>query len=213
MSPAFVWRMEDVLDLYAAEPDPRRPRVCFDERPVQLVAEARCPVPAAPGQPARVDYEYRRNGAANLFLALCPDTGWRRVDVTARRTAQDVAQRLRALVDEDFPDAAVVRLVVDNLNLHTPAVLYAAVPPAEAHRLARKLEFHYTPTHGSWLNMAELGFAALARQCLDRRIPDTATLTHEVAAWEAARNAARATVTWRFTTADARTKLARLYPA
>ncbi len=205
--------MEDVLDLYAEPPDPRRPRVCFDERPVQLVAETRQPIPAAPGQPGRVDYEYKRNGTANLFLAFCPDRAWRRVDVTARRTTADCAEQLRKLVDEDFPDAELVRLVVDNLNTHSPAALYATFPPAEAHRIARRLAFHYTPKHGSWLNQAELEFSALARQCLDRRIPDAAELRTQTDAWTRARNDARATVTWRFTTADARTKLSRLYPA
>jgi hypothetical protein len=205
--------MEDVLDLYAEAPDPRRPRVCFDERPVQLVAETRQPVTAAPGRPARVDYEYKRNGTANLFLAFCPEAGWRRVDVTDRRTTADCAEQMRKLVDEDFPDAEAVRLVVDNLNTHSPAALYATFPPAEAHRIARKLEFHYTPKHGSWLNQAELEFSVLARQCLDRRIPDAADLRTQTAAWTTARNAARATVAWRFTTTDARTKLSRLYPA
>lgn len=204
--------MEAVLDLYAEPPDPLRPRVCFDERPVQLVAHTRQPVPAAPGQPARVDYEYKRTGTANLFLAFCPDTAWRRVDVTDRRAAADCAAQLRKIVDEDFPDAAVVRLVCDQLNTHSPAALYAAFPPAEAHRIARKLEFHYTPTHGSWLNMAELEFAALARQCLDRRIADPAELRSQTDAWSAPRNAARTTVSWRFSTTDARSKLRRLYP-
>ncbi len=213
MGAEFVWRMEDVLDLYAEPADPRRPRVCFDERPVQLVAETRPPVPVAPGQPARVDYEYQRNGTANLFLAFCPEASWRRVDVTDRRTTADYAQQMRKLVDQDFPEAEVVRLVVDNLNTHTPAALYATFPPEEAHRIARKLEFHYTPKHGSWLNMAELEFSTLARQCLDRRIPDTGALRVQTDAWTDDRNAAHATVTWRFTTADARTKLSRLYPA
>jgi len=205
--------MEEVLDLYAEPADPARPRVCFDERPVQLVAETRPPVSVAPGQPARVDYEYKRNGTANLFLAFCPDAGWRRVDVTARRTTADYAQQMRKLVDEDFPEAEAIRLVVDNPNTRSPAALYATFPPAEAHRIARKLEFHYTPKHGSWLNMAELEFSVLARQCLDRRIADAADLRTQTDAWTTSRNAVRATVCWRFTTTQARTKLSRLYPA
>jgi DDE superfamily endonuclease len=209
----FVWRMEDVLDLYAAPADPQRPRVCVDERPYQVVGETRTPLPAAPGQPARYDYEYRRNGTANLFVHFSPDTGWRHVDVTARRTKHDFALQLQALVDEHFPTAEVIRVVLDNLNTHTPAALYEAFPPEEARRLAAKLEFHYTPKHGSWLNMAELEISVLSRQCLERRLADIPTLRREVAAWEAPRNAAGATVHWRFTSTDARTKLHRLYPS
>jgi DDE superfamily endonuclease len=209
----FVWRMEDVLDLYAEPPDPRRPRVCFDERPYQVVGEARTPRPAAPGRPARYDYEYQRNGTANLFVHFCPDTGWRHVAVTERRAKPDFAHQMRALVEEHFPDAEAIRVVLDNLNTHTPAALYEAFPPAEARRLAAKLEFHYTPKHGSWLNMAELEISVLSRQCLERRLGDLPTLRREVAAWEAPRNAARATVHWRFTATDARTKLHRLYPS
>ncbi len=221
MGAEFVWRMEDVLDLYAEPPDPARPRVCFDERPVQLIGETRVPVPAAPGRPARYDYEYERRGTANLFVAFSPDGpdgqggygGWRHVAVTERRTKHDFAHQLRALVDELFPTAAVLRVVVDNLNTHSPASLYEAFPPEEARRIAGKLEFHYTPKHGSWLNMAELEISALSRQCLDRRIESLPVLAQEVAAWEGPRNAARATIHWRFTCADARTKLARLYPS
>jgi len=205
--------MEDVLDLYAEPPDPKRPRVCFDEVPSQLVGETRAPLPAAPGQPARYDYEYQRNGTANLFVAVQPEAGWRHVDVTDRRTKPDFAHQMRALVDEHFPDADVVRIVLDNLNTHTPAALYETFPPEEARRIVSKLEFHDTPTHGSWLNMAEIENGVLSRQCLERRLPDAATLRHEVAAWQARRNAARATIDWRFTTPDARTKLARLYPS
>lgn len=210
---AFVCAMEDVLELYAQPADPRRPTVCFDEMPVQLVGEARSPRPARPGQPARYDYEYTRNGTANLFLRFEPQAGRRRVTATARRTKADFAAQMRALVDEDYPEAAVIRVVLDNLNTHTPAALYEAFPPAEARRILRRLEFHYTPKHASWLNQAEIEFGALAGQCLDRRIPDTATLAGEVAAWERERNAARATVAWRFTVDAARTKLKRLYPA
>ncbi len=205
--------MEEVLDLYAEPPDPKRPRVCFDEVPSQLVGETRAPLPAAPGQPARYDYEYQRNGTANLFVAVQPEAGWRHVDVTDRRTKPDFAHQMRALVDEHFPDADVVRIVLDNLNTHTPAALYETFPPEEARRIVSKLEFHDTPTHGSWLNMAEIENGVLSRQCLERRLPDAATLRHEVAAWQARRNAARATIDWRFTTPDARTKLARLYPS
>ena len=210
--------MEDLLDLYAAPPDPQRPRVCFDERPVQLIGETRVPLPPAPGQPARYDYEYERKGTANLFVTFSPDGpdgrgGWRQVAVTERRTKHDFAHQVQVLVDDLFPDAEVLRLVVDNLNTHTPAALYEAFPPEEARRLASKLEFHYTPKHGSWLNLAELEISVLSRQCLARRIESLPRLAHEVAAWEAPRNAARATIHWRFTCADARTKLSRLYPS
>jgi hypothetical protein len=166
--------MEEVLDLYKAAPDPLRPTVCFDELPYQLVAEARCPVPARPGRPARVDYEYRRAGTANVFLCFDPARGWRRVHVTDRRTKRDFAHAMQALVDEDYPEAAVIRLVSDNLNTHTPAALYETFPPAEARRIARKLEFHHTPKHGSWLNMAEIELSVLSGQCLDRRLGGSA---------------------------------------
>jgi hypothetical protein len=204
--------MEDILDLYEEPPDPKRPKVCFDELPYQLVAETRQPVPSRPGRPARYDYEYRRNGTANLFLRFDPDRGWRHVSVTARRTKRDCAAEMRALVEEDYPAADVIRLVTDNLNTHTPAALYEAFPPAEARRLAKKLEFHHTPKHGSWLNQAEIEFSVLSGQCLDRRLGDRATLEREVAAWEAERNQARAMVDWRFTSTAARTKLHRVYP-
>jgi DDE superfamily endonuclease len=204
--------MEDVLDLYAEPPDPKRPTVCFDELPYQIVAETRTPVPARPGRPARVDYEYRRNGTANLFMRVDPERGWRRVSVTDRRTKRDVAREMQTLVDEDYPDADVIRLVSDNLNTHTPAALSEAFPPAEARRSARKLEFHHTPKHGSWLNQAEIERSVLSGQCLDRRLGDRATLEHEVAAWEAERNQAHTTIVWRFTSAAARTKLHRVYP-
>ena len=213
MGADFVWRMEDVLDLYAKPYDPQRPVVCFDEQPRQLIAEARTPVPAAPGRPQRIDYEYRRQGTANLFLTFEPLAGRRYVAVTPQRTAQDFAQQMRTLVDVHYPAAAVVAVVLDNLSTHSPAALYQAFPPAEARRILKRLEFHHTPKHGSWLNMAELEFSVINRQCLGRRIPDQETLRHEIAAWEAERNAARATVRWRFTVTDARTKLHRLYPA
>lgn len=212
MSPAFVAAMEDVLDLYAEPYDPQRPVVCFDERPVQLVAETRTPIPAAPGQPRRYDYEYQRQGTANLFTVLEPHTGWRHIEATARRTMVDFAAQMRALVDDDFPDARVIRVVLDNLNTHSTASLYAAFPPAEARRLAKKLEFHHTPKHGSWLNMAECELSVLSRQCLARRLPDLATLQRVVGAWEDQRNAQQETVHWHFTTAQARNKLHRVYP-
>jgi transposase len=205
--------MEDVLDLYAEPYDARRPQVCFDESPVQLIGEVRAPLPPRPGQPTRYDYEYRRAGTANLFLFVQPLRGWRQVNVTARRTASDFAWQMQELVDVHFPHAEVIRLVVDNLNTHTPAALYETFAPAEARRLTRKLEFHYTPKHGSWLNMAECEFAALSKQCLARRVPDITTLRQEVAAWQAHRNRAKTRINWRFATTDARVKLQRLYPA
>jgi hypothetical protein len=209
----FVWRMEDVLDLYAEPYDPARPTVCFDETSKQLIAETRLPLPMEPGKPERVDYEYERNGTANLFLVTEPLRGWRHVDVTDRRTKHDFAQQMRDLVDRHFPDADRIRVVLDNLNTHTPGSLYEAFAPDEARRILRKLEFHYTPVHGSWLNMAELEFSMLSRQCLGRRIGDRHTLVSEVAAWETARNAQRATIRWQFTVLDARRKLHRLYPS
>jgi DDE superfamily endonuclease len=203
--------MEDVLDLYAEPYDRPSPVVCFDESPDQLVSEVRQPLPVAPGRPARSDYEYRRMGTCNLLMLLQPLAGWRQVEVTARRTAQDFAQCMRALVDEHFPQAELISVVLDHLNTHTPAALYATFPSAEARRLVRKLDFRYTPKHGSWLNMAELELAVLDGQCLDRRLPNPESVRREVAAWEAARHAAKATVQWQFTVAKARTKLRHLY--
>ena len=205
--------MEDVLDLYAEPYDPRRPQVCLDESPYQLVSEKRQPVPVAPGQAARYDYEYKREGTCNLFMFFQPLAGWRHVKVTERRTGLDFAQCLQELVDVHFPEAEVIRLVTDQLNTHTPAVLYEAFAPEEARRIARKIEWHYTPKHGSWLNMVEIELSILARQCLDRRLADIPTVQREAAAWEARRNAYRATVHWQFTTAQARVKLERLYPS
>jgi transposase len=205
--------MEDVLDLYAEPYDPQYPQVCFDETPVQLISEARQPLPARPGQPTRYDYEYRREGTANLFLFVQPWRGWRHVNVTARRTKADFAVQMQELVDVHFPQAVVIRLVLDNLNTHTPAALYETLAPAEARRLTRKLDFHYTPKHGSWLNMAECEFAVLAQQCLDRRLPDIATLCREIAAWQALRNHHHTRINWRFSTTVARVKLKRLYPS
>ncbi len=204
--------MEDVLDVYTRPYDPRFPQVCMDETSRQLLADVAPPLPAAPGYPAREDYEYARNGVCNLFLVCEPLRGWRHVTVSDRRTRLDWAYCIQELVDVHYPEAEKIRLVMDNLNTHTPASLYEAFPPAEAKRLADKLEIHYTPKHGSWLNMAEIELSVLAEQCLDRRLPDRPTLEREVAAWEAERNAATRTITWRFTTADARIKLKHLYP-
>ena len=201
-----------MLDLYAEPYDARRPQVCFDESPVQMISETRQPIPMQPGQPARYDYEYRREGTANLFLFVQPLRGWRHVNVTARRTKRDFAEQMKELIDVHFPDAEVIRLVADNLNTHTPAALYEAFAPAEARRITRKLEFHYTPKHGSWLNMAECEFAILGQQCLDRRIPNPEILRQEIAAWQARRNLNRTMINWRFSTIDARVKLKSLYP-
>jgi DDE superfamily endonuclease len=205
--------MEDVLDLYAEPYDVRCPQVCFDESPVQWISETRHPLPARPGQPARYDYEYRREGTANLFLFVQPLRGWRHVNVTAHRTKHDFAVQMQELVDVHFPEADMIRLVVDNLNTHTPAALYETFAPAEARRITRKLEFHYTPKHGSWLNMAECEFAVLTEQCLDRRIPHVGMLCQEITAWQAARNHNKAKINWRFQTTDARITLKRLYPS
>ncbi len=205
--------MEDVLDVYERPHDPRRPQVCMDETSKQLVGEARTPLPARPGRPARIDYEYVRHGVRNLFLWVEPLSGRQHVQVTERRTRQDWARFIRDLVEVHYPAAERIVLVLDNLNTHVAGALYETFPPAEARRLWQRLEVHHTPPHGSWLNIAEIEFRILARQCLDRRIPDADTLATEVAAWEAARNARQATIDWRFTTADARIKLKRLYPS
>ncbi len=204
--------MEDVLDVYALPYDPKRPVVCFDESPVQLIAETRKPLPPKPGQPERFDYEYKRNGTRNLFFFFQPLAGWRHVLIREHRTKVDYAYAMRYLVDELFPEADVVVVVQDNLNTHTPAALYEAFEPAEAKRILNRLEFHYTPKHGSWLNMVEIELGILSEQCLNARIPDEETLRCKVKAWERARNERRATVNWRFSTSDARVKLSRLYP-
>lgn len=204
--------MEDVLSLYAEPYDPARPVVCFDEASKELHAEVRDPQPAAPGRPARRDYEYARRGTANLFLAVEPLAGVRRLTVTERRGAVDFAEQMRRLCDEWHPGAAVIRVVLDNLNTHGPQSLFAAFPPEEAWRLARRLEFRFTPKHASWLNMAEMELSVLSRQCLSRRIADATTLAGEVAAWERRRNATRAKIDWTFRPANARVKLAHLYP-
>ena len=205
--------MEDVLDVYKRPYDPRCPQVCLDETSKQLIGETRTPVPSAPGREARYDHEYRRNGVANLFMIFEPLGGRRHVKVTERRTKKDWAECVRGIVDEMYPDAERIVLVMDNLNTHTPASLYEAFPPEEAKRIADKLEIHYTPKHGSWLDMAEIELGILGRQCLDRRIDNAEELTREVAAWEAERNASEAKVTWRFSTPDARIKLRKLYPS
>ena len=204
--------MEDVVEVYHRPADPARPVVCVDEAGKQLIGEVREPLPVRAGRPAREDSEYVRHGTANLFLAFEPLAGRRLVEVTERRTAVDFARFLKRLLDESYPDAAKVVLVTDNLNTHCVGSLYEAFAPEEARRLAERIEWHFTPKHGSWLNMAEVELGVLSRQCLDRRIPDRATLTAEVAAWQAERNAAGVKADWQFTTADARTRLRRLYP-
>jgi hypothetical protein len=209
----FVWRMEDLLDLYEEPYDPQFPTVCFDELPYQMTDEVRLPLPAEPGKPQRFDYEYHRRGTCNIFLHVEPKGGWRHVEVTERRTFQDFAHQMKALADVHYPDARKIRVVVDNLNTHTPAALYEAFPPEEARRILRRLEFHHTPKHGSWLNMAEIEFSVLSRQCLNRRLGDMETVRREIAAWQAPRNQAGATIKWRFTADKAREKLKRLYPS
>jgi hypothetical protein len=209
----FVWPMEDVLGVYQRPVDLTHPVVCLDETSRQVLAATRAPEPVAPGRPARHDPEYARNGVVNLFLVTEPLRGWRHVRVSTQRTRIDFAHCIQELVDLHYPQADRIVLVLDQLNTHSPASLYQAFPPAEAKRLADRLEIHYTPKHGSWLNMAEIELSVLQRQCLDRRLGDRATLEREVAAWVDARNATTATIDWRFTTEDARIKLKRLYPA
>jgi hypothetical protein len=205
--------MEDILEVYQRPYDPHRPLVCLDETSKQLIAETRVPIAAKPGQPGRHDYEYRRNGTANLFMMFAPLEGWRHVKVTDRHTALDYAQVLKELSDTHFPGSEKIVLVQDNLNTHKPASLYEAFPPAEARRLVERFEWHYTPKHGSWLDMAESELGILSSQCLDRRIPDQQVLKDEVGAWVADRNSKHAKANWQFTTADARVKLRRSYPA
>jgi hypothetical protein len=204
--------MEDVLAVYTRPHDAKRPLVCLDEAAKQLTAETRAPTSMAPGRPARHDYEYKRNGTASLFMLFAPLEGWRHVRVTAHRGAIDYAHVLKQLSDVHFPKAEAIVLVQDNLNTHTPASLYRAFPPAEARRIAGRFEWHYTPKHGSWLNMAEAELSVLARQCLARRIPDLPTLEHHVAAWLKGRNKYHVKADWRFKTEDARIKLKNLYP-
>jgi hypothetical protein len=205
--------MEDVLDLYEEPYDEKRPKVNFDETSKQLIEEVRQALPPLPGRAERFDYEYKRNGTRNLFIFCEPQAGWRHIDVTARRAKRDFAHQMKWLVDERYPEAEVIRIVMDNLNTHKWASLYEAFEPQEARRILRKLEFHYTPKHASWLNMAEIELSALMRQCLDRRIPDEETLRREVEAYEDRRNEAKATIDWQFTCKDARVKLHRLYPS
>ena len=204
--------MEEVLDLYAEPEDPQRPRVCFDEMPYQMISETRMPVPMQAGKAERYDYEYHREGTCNLFLFFNPFVGKRRIKVTQRRTKQDFAHCMKELVDEDYPDAVVIRVILDQLNTHTKAALYETFEPEEARRIARKLEFHYTPKHGSWLNMAEIEFSVVDRQCLDRWLQDIETVQSEIAAWEMPRNEQNIGIDWQFTTEKARQKLERLYP-
>ncbi len=205
--------MEDVLDLYEEPYDPKRPKVNFDETSKQLIEETRARVPATAGRVARYDYEYQRNGVRNLFMFCEPQVGFRHIEVTEQRTMRDFAQQMKWLVDEHYPEAEVVRIVMDNLNTHKAASLYETFEPTEARRILKRLEFHFTPKHGSWLNMAEIELSVLTRQCLDRRIPDEATLKREITAYEERRNEAQATIDWRFTSQDARIKLHRLYPS
>ena len=204
--------MEDILEVYRRPLDPRRPLVCIDELPQQLISEVRTPQAMQPGRAARYDYEYQREGVCNIFMVFAPLLGWRWTQVTARRTYQDWAYLIRDLVDVKFPKADRLVLVLDNLNIHVGGALYETFPPAEAKRLLDKLELHYTPKHGSWLNMAEIELSILSRQCLARRLGTETVLKHEVDAWETARNASATIADWRFTTADARIKLKRLYP-
>ena len=208
----YVARMEDVLELYAEAPDQRRPVVCFDETPRQLIGEERTPIPAEPGKPARVDYEYVRNGTANVFMFVDANRPWRHAKVTDQRTCVDFAECMRDLVDLHYPNAERIRVVLDNLSAHSAGALYQAFAPEEARRVLSRLDFHFTPKHASWLNMVEIEIGVMVKQCLDRRIPDKATLISEIARWERRRNAEGAKIRWLFTVARAREKLGRAYP-
>jgi hypothetical protein len=213
-SAAFVWRMEEVLDLYEEPYDPLFPVVCFDERPCQLLAEVREPLPGRPGLPERRDHEYERCGVAHVLMAFEPLVGWRHAEVTERRRGREFAETVRRLAEEVYPEAEKIRLVVDNLSTHTAAAFYESFPAERARRLAKRVEFVYTPVHGSWLNMVEVELSVLVRQCLGkRRLPDVGTLRREVEAWQEERNRGGFSVGWRFTTADARAKLRKLYPS
>ncbi len=209
----FVYHMEDVLSLYTCPYEPNYPVVCFDETSKQLVSETKIPLPSLPGQPRRYDYEYERNGVCNIFMFSEPLGGWRHVEVTERRSKQDYSHQMKYLVDVCYPLAERIIVIHDNLNIHSPSALYATFPAAEAKPILDKLEIHYTPKHGSWLNMAEIELSVLTRQCLDRRIPDMESLKREVSAWESRRNAQYSRIDWQFTTEDARIKLKRLYPS
>lgn len=211
-SAEFVAHMEDVLEIYHRPYDPKRPVICMDEQPVQLLKETRLPLPAKPGQPESFDYEYERKGTANLFMFTEPLAGWRRVTARDRRTSVDWAAEIKRLLEEDYAENETIVLVCDQLNTHKIASLYEAFDPATARSLVARLEIHHTPKHGSWLNIAENELSAMTRQCLDRRIPDQETLEQETAAWYAQRNQAQKSVDWQFTTADARIRLKRLYP-
>ena len=204
--------MEDILDLYAESYQPAFPVICFDEVPYQMVSETRLPLPMQSGTPQRYEFEYKREGTCNLFMFLQPLVGWRHVKVTDRRTKQDFAFCMHDLAEIHFPEAEKIRVVLDNLNTHTPAAFYETFPPEQARRLTKKLEFHYTPEHSSWLNMAEVEISVLTGQCLDRRLGNQEIIAREVAAWEAERNNSKATIDWRFTIPNARDKLKRLYP-
>lgn len=204
--------MEDVLDLYEQPYDQARPVVCFDERPCPLISDVRTPIPARPQKPRRRDYEYQRNGSANVFAYLQPMAGWREIQVTAHRKNQDFAHCMQHLCEDIFPGAEVIRVVLDNLSTHTKAALYDTFAPQVARTLCKRLEFHYTPRHGSWLNAVEIELSALSKQCLDRRIGDISTLRRETTAWDAARNQQGVRIHWHFTTKDARLRLRRLYP-
>ena len=212
-SAAFIWRMEEVLDLYEEPYDPLLPVVCFDERPCQLLAEVRDPLPIAPGRAERFDSHYERRGMAHVLMAFEPLSGWRKVEVTERRRGREFAGMVRGLLEEDYPRAERIRLVCDNLSTHSPAALYESFPPGAARSLTKRIEFCYTPVHGSWLNMVEIELSVLVRQCLKRRLPDIETLSREVAAWVRERNRLKASVEWRFRTEDARLKLRSLYPS
>jgi transposase len=209
----YVARMEDVLELYAEEPDQLRPVVCFDETPRQLIGEARVPVAPRPGKPARVDYEYVRNGTANVFMYVDVHKPWRHAKVTDRRASADFAECMRDLVDDHYPQSELIRVVLDNLSTHTAAALYETFAPEEARRILRRLEFHYTPKHASWLNMVEIEIGVMVGQCLDRRIPDKAMLVSEITRWERRRNTEKARINWLFTVERAREKLGRSYPS
>jgi hypothetical protein len=208
----FVWRMEDVLDVYEQPYDPLYPILCFDETPYQLIGEKLVPITMTPGQPQRYDSEYIRNGVVNLFMVFQPALGWRHIYIRPQRTKEDFAQVIQDVIDRQFPEAKGLKVVMDNLNTHTPASLYEVFPPEEARRLASQLEIHYTPKHASWLDMAEIEISVLKEQCLDRRIPTEEMLAQEILAWEEERNQRQTTVEWRFTSRDARDKLKRLYP-
>jgi transposase len=209
----YVWRMEDLLDLYAEPYDQKHPVICFDERPCPLIAEVRTPIPAKSGQLERYDFEYKRNGVVNLFGFFDPLAAWRHMEVSVHRTKVDCAHQMKALVDIHRPDAELIRVVLDNLNTHHPATLYENFSPEEANRILKKLEFHYTPKHASWLNQVEIEFSVLSRQCLDRRIATKEELSEQVIIWKDQRNALKANVNWRFASSDARFKLKYLYPS